>query len=267
MTMYEVCSNLRSCVDTVDLPGAVDAHIALYVLRNHEQIPAMGIGEFAAACNLSPATVSRFCRRVNGTDFKTFKEQIDDYNAWLRSEPSIERSRERTDAQWYFDSLEGAIEETRRLLGEADLERAVEWLSGSGSAYVYGTSFSNIRAKDACEKLNRINCLCFSFDSAKSQLASLDLVQREDVVIFVTFSGKNGYIGSLYRQVKRCGCKIIWISSNRALARHSAESELLLPVSSVSLHEYRSSLVEGISLQCAIDALFITYTNQLRGKL
>ena len=67
-----------------------------------------------------------------------------------------------------------------------------------------------------------------------------------------------------YRQAKMAGCRIMWISGNAALVREGSSREMLVAVSPLALHEYRTSLVEGISLHCAIDALYIRYTNRLR---
>ena len=38
MSMYEVYSNLRSCIEDVEKGGSLDAHIALYALSHHDEI-------------------------------------------------------------------------------------------------------------------------------------------------------------------------------------------------------------------------------------
>ena len=39
MSMYEVYSNLRSCIEDVEKGGSLDAHIALYALSHHDEVP------------------------------------------------------------------------------------------------------------------------------------------------------------------------------------------------------------------------------------
>ena len=119
MSMYEVYSNLKSCIEDIERGGSLDAHIAIYILSHHEEIPELSIGELAAACNTSPATISRFCRRVNDCDFRSLKDQIEEYNAWLRSEPARNRSHLKIDLPWYFDMVESSLYETRDLLDDA----------------------------------------------------------------------------------------------------------------------------------------------------
>ena len=106
--------------------------------------------------------------------------------------------------------------ETKRLLTEDRLEQAVDWLLDAQNVYVYGSSFSNLAARSLCEKLSRVNRLCFSFGSVKGQETSLCLLQPDDLTIFVSFSGKTSYIFNLYVEAKRRGCRVIWISSNMA---------------------------------------------------
>ena len=104
--MYEVYSNLRSCIEDVEKGGSLDAHIALYALSHHDEVPELSIEELARACNTSPATISRFCRRVNGSSFRSFKEQVDDFNAWLQRETTEARAHKQIDIPWYFDIVE-----------------------------------------------------------------------------------------------------------------------------------------------------------------
>lgn len=262
--MYEIYSNLRACVEGIGQAGSMDSHIALYVLEHHEEVPHMAIGDLARACNTSIATISRFCRRVNGSDWTTFKDQMEEYGAWLRSDSAASRFRDRIDIPWYFDTLEASIYQTRQLLTDDVLEQAVDWLSEAANVYIYGSSFSNITACEACEKLNRINRLCFSFSTVKDQIGSLVHLKADDLVVFISFSGTTPHIRRLYRQAKMAGCRIMWISGNGALVREGSSREMLVAVSPLALHEYRTSLVEGISLHCAIDALYIRYTNRLR---
>ena len=262
--MYEVYSNLKSCIEDIERGGSLDAHIALYILSHHEEVPGLSISEFAAACNTSPATISRFCRRVNDCDFRSLKDQIEEYNAWLRSEPARNRSHLKIDLPWYFDMVESSLYETRELLDGALMDKAVDWLLEANNVYAYGSSFSNLAAQSLCEKLSRINRLCYSFSTVKGQLASVGLFGRGDLVVLVTFSGTTRHILDLYNKAKVRGCKIIWISSNRTLGEGARTTELLIPVSSVAIPEYSTALVEGISLQSAINALYICCTNRLR---
>ena len=265
MSMYEVYSNLRSCIEDVEKGGSLDAHIALYALSHHDEVPELSIEELARACNTSPATISRFCRRVNGSSFRSFKEQVDDFNAWLQRETTETRAHKQIDIPWYFDIVETSLLETKRLLTEDRLERAVDWLLDAQNVYVYGSSFSNLVARSLCEKLSRVNRLCFSFGSVKGQETSLCLLQPDDLTVFVSFSGKTSHIFNLYVEAKRRGCRVIWISSNMAFDNNGAR-ELLLPVSAESLSEYSTALVEGMSLQSAVNALYISGANRLRAQ-
>ncbi len=152
------------------------------------------------------------------------------------------------------------------MLTESLLEQAVDWLSEARSVYLYGSSFSNIRAEEAGEKLNRINRSSFCFATARAQVTSTALITPDDLVVLLTFSGTNKHTNNVYKRAKKRGCRIIWVSSNRSLANRHDPRELLLPVSTIALGEYSTSLIEGMSLQCAIDCLYMAYANRLRSR-
>lgn len=82
--MYSFFSNLKKCRDNSDLYPSVEVVIANYILENHDFIPEISIKEFAKKCNTSISTVSRFCRRINDSDFKTLKEECRIYNSFLK---------------------------------------------------------------------------------------------------------------------------------------------------------------------------------------
>lgn len=92
--MYSFFSNLKKCRDNSDLYPSVEVVIANYILENHDFIPEISIKEFAKKCNTSISTVSRFCRRINDSDFKTLKEECRIYNSFLK-EKEVHRKMKR----------------------------------------------------------------------------------------------------------------------------------------------------------------------------
>lgn len=99
--MYSFFSNLKKCRDNSDLYPSVEVVIANYILENHDFIPEISIKEFAKKCNTSISTVSRFCRRINDSDFKTLKEECRIYNSFLK-EKEVHRKNEKKN---YFRDL------------------------------------------------------------------------------------------------------------------------------------------------------------------
>lgn len=84
--MYSIFSNLKRCVEEITEYHSTDSYIAQYILHNHEKIPNMTIFDIAKACSTSPSTITRFCKRVNNSNFKELKEDIIVYNEFLQDE-------------------------------------------------------------------------------------------------------------------------------------------------------------------------------------
>lgn len=53
-------------------------------LENHDFIPNMSISELSLACNTSQSSISRFCRRINNSNFKELKLELMEYNSYLK---------------------------------------------------------------------------------------------------------------------------------------------------------------------------------------
>lgn len=265
--MFSVYSNLKQCVENLDEYVSIDSVIALYILEHHVAIPNMSIKELSKNCNTSQASITRFCQRINNSNFKTLKEEIAQYNEYVYREMSNSSdSLKPITREDYFYILRLAIQDTQKLLNDERINQIVQCVHKGKNLYFFGSSFSNNVAKNACEKFNRINKLAFSFSSVKAQLNAINLIEETDVVVFISFSGTNKYIQRLYRLVKKKKCSIIWITSNPQIARKSLSSyrEWVLTVSQQSLAGYETALLESTSMNIAIDLLYLQYTNFLR---
>ena len=53
---------------------STNGHIAAYILGHIEEVPSLSIREIAAKTNVSPASISRFCRDIGLEDFNELKE-------------------------------------------------------------------------------------------------------------------------------------------------------------------------------------------------
>ena len=146
--MYSFFSNLKKCRDNSDLYPSVEVVIANYILENHDFIPEISIKEFAKKCNTSISTVSRFCRRINDSDFKTLKEECRIYNSFLK-EKEVHRKNEKKN---YFRDLNDSLLETEKLNDEAIYDQAINLIKKSKKYISLALQFSNILAQNASEK-------------------------------------------------------------------------------------------------------------------
>lgn len=263
--MYSFFSNLKRCVEEITEYSSNDSYIAQYILYNHDNIPKMTIYDIAQECNTSPATVTRFCKRVNNSSFKELKDDIIVYNEFLESEISsvCEENKNYEDSglvlNEYFNAVNESVNETKNLINEEDLIKSVNWIREAKAIYVFGSSFSNIIAKTFSEKFSRLNKTAYSFTTLKSQIIASDTMTNEDVAVIISFSGTTRHVNQIYRSLKEKNIKIIWITSQR-LSKPSLK-EIRLLVSPLKMEQFQSSIIQDHSLNCIVDSLYIYYAN------
>ena len=103
--MYSFFSNLKKCRDNNELFPKIEVIIANFILDNHKIIPDLSIKELAQRCNTSTSTISRFCKRINGSDFKTLKEECRIYNNFLEEKEIVKPTNQRTLNESYITDL------------------------------------------------------------------------------------------------------------------------------------------------------------------
>ena len=261
--MYSFFSNIKKCVEEITEYSSTDSYIAQYILNNHDEIPKMTIYDLARECNTSTATVTRFCKRVNNSNFKELKEDVIVYNEFLQSEITDKCKEVNTDRNMghilsdYYTVVNDAFNETKRLADEKRFLKAVNWINESKAVYVFGSSFSNIIAKNFSDKFARLNKTAYSFPTLKSQISALESMNNEDVAIIVSFSGTTRHINCLYNLLKEKNIKIIWITSK--VEKKYLCNEIRLLVSPLKMEEFQSSIIQDHSLNSVVDLLYIYY--------
>lgn len=261
--MYSIFSNLKRCVEEIQEYHSTDSYISQYILYNHEEIPNMTIFDIAKACNTSPATITRFCRRINNSNFKELKEDIIVYNEFLKDEinnkciKKIKGNINNNILEEYFYILNKSFIETKEMIDEKKLIKAVNWIKKSKRIYVFGSSFSNIIAKNFSEKFIRLNKTSYSFTTLKSQIFAIENIGRDDIAIIISFSGTTGHIKQINRLLKEKDIKIIWITANNEIKNSTRQIKLL--VSSFKMQEFQTSIIQDHSLNIIVDILYIYF--------
>ncbi len=262
--MYSFFSNLKRCVEEITEYSSTDSYIAQYILNNHNKIPKMTIFDIAKECNTSPATITRFCKRVNNSSFKDMKEDVIVYNEFLEEEiskKSIDNYKINISSdnilENYFKSVYKSFNETRKMIDENNLIRAVEWIYKAKSIYVFGSSFSNIIAKSFSEKFTRLDKVAYSFPTINSQVLAIDSINKDDLVILISFSGTTRHIKRIYKLLKKKNLRILWITSNCETINSFNEIKLL--VSSLKFDQFQTSIIQDHALNSIIDILYIYY--------
>ncbi|QHA36464.1 SIS domain-containing protein [Rossellomorea marisflavi] len=258
--MYNFFAKLQNFLESSSDHSTSDHTIAEYILRNLSAIPSMTIYQLASACHLSPATVSRFCRKFENITFKELKEQASEFIDFNRNEiqsRSLPSSLEAV--RTYFEELTSSLEETEALLNEQALQDAVELITKAEKLSFFGVTFSNVIARNAQIKFMRLGKYTASYGNHENQLIEAESLQPDDTAIVISFSGDTRFIVKLTKVLKKKKIPIIALTGNSA--GHLAQmADVILRTSTEKLEAFKSPLIEEINLQVLINTLYMMYS-------
>lgn len=255
--MYSFFSNLKKCRDNNELYPKIEIIIANYILDNHKIIPDLTIKELAQKCNTSTSTISRFCKRINNSDFKTLKEDCRIYNNFLEEKEIVKfNNNQRTLNGRYLSDIFKAIEETSQLNNVIKFKNTVFWIKEAKKIFFFGTSFSNILAQNISEKFMRLgkNTICPLTISSQDNI--IPHIKSDDLVIIVSFSNNNFQINRIKRVLRKKKIKTIYISSKQD---SNYNNEITLLVSSLNYKEFESPVIQEFSINYIINYLYLFY--------
>ena len=194
--------------------------VADAIISNPGKLLTSTITEYADFINTSPATVTRFCKRLNVSGFQELKLLIakatnyDDLNIG-----SIERMAEESTMETSEGIINSVmvnaistIDRLRGLLDITTLEKVTSRIVDSRHILICGVGASGVVAKDFHQKLVRIGILSHcddDFDLAKVQVTSFD---NRDLVIAFSYSGMKSEIKSIVAIAKIKGASIVAIT-------------------------------------------------------
>lgn len=171
-------------------------HIAKTILQHIDRVPTMGIEELALLCYTSPATISRFCRKVSVESFAALKKSINFANNYSSKEVSF------TDEELLSIKLDGqtiadktfplsinALQATYASLDMKIIDKVVHAMSEANHIAIFGSIFSQLVARDCQYKLLRLGKFVTAFTDPTDQQDDAEHLTKNDLALFFSVSG------------------------------------------------------------------------------
>ncbi len=238
--------------------------IAEYILNNSDNVPYMVINDLAEACNVGETSIFRFCKKLKLTGYQEFRMKISSATFGenvLRPTTSgtINVDDSILDvADKILASNIMALEETKTLLNERDIQRAVNLLINAKRVFVFGVGASGIMAQDTVGKFLRITSKFTTFIDSHQQIMQASILEPDDVAIFFSYSGNTRDTIETAKMVKTTKAKTIGISKFRS-SEFSKYMDVLL-LCGAKEHPLRGgSLSAKMSQIYLIDILYTEY--------
>ncbi|MGO3608344.1 MAG: MurR/RpiR family transcriptional regulator, partial [Enterococcus sp.] len=133
--------------------------IATYILENPDKVAHSSISDLSTELGIADSTFFQFTKTLGYSGFKDFKlallKQENDLSAVTIHENVQKDDSVLVMAEKVFDSNMKTLTDTRKLLKEADLNKAIKLISESRRLYFFGVGGSEIVATDAYHKFLR----------------------------------------------------------------------------------------------------------------
>ena len=207
--------------------------IAEYFLNHSDKIITMNIYELADIIQVSPASISRFCREIFGMSYMDTKISL------ARQEKNdVEKSKEIISWGCNIETLPlnlmkelGYMYKQLCVLNKSSLfETCINEIANADRVFLLGIGNSGIIAQDFFEKMIKIRKnTMFSLDLS-NMIAFALMATDKDLIISISNSGFTNEVITPTKYAKERGAKIISITSNTSNPlRKLADYNLLIP--------------------------------------
>lgn len=197
-----------------------DRRIADWCLQNTNDATLLTISQIALHCEVSEATIFRFCTQFGAKGFREFKHTL---TRELASLPALREPNEPhgdidvsddicTVAQKVARANIESLYEVSDKLDCDEVERAVQALVTAKRINIYGEGSSGVIAEDAEYRLLRVGLPVQHYTSHMAFVTS-SLLTTEDATLAISHSGRTREVVESQRVAKKAGARTICITS------------------------------------------------------
>ncbi|SDY23124.1 DNA-binding transcriptional regulator, MurR/RpiR family, contains HTH and SIS domains [Evansella caseinilytica] len=233
--------------------------IADYILENPQNIIHGTINQVADDIGIADSTVFRFCKRLGFKGYQAMKialasemvESMQDIHEKIQADDN-----EKTVTEKVFHSNIKTLEDTLKVVDEANFKAAVKTILSAQRVEFFGCGGSNIIALDAYHKLIRTGVHVFAQTDTHLQLMSASQLTSKDVAVLISHTGTTKDILQILEMSKENGVKTVGITG---FAKSPLSENVDIPIFTLSDEtDYRSeALASRIAQLTIIDAIYV----------
>ncbi len=244
--------------------------IADYILANYEETKYLSISSLAERINVSESMITKFVRILGLRGYQDFKVRLalgQDTSApasHIFGEVSLDDDAASICRTIYNNNVE-TLRDSLSVLNFKDVEKAAELIVKARKVVFYGSGGSTIALADALARFHRIGILCSAFSDAQTQLMSACLLEKQDVAVGVSNSGRSVSIVESLQIAKKRGAATICIT-NYEETPLTAASDVRLYTSSRDIEKLSENLHSRVVELSLIDSLYVTVASRMKNK-
>jgi len=239
--------------------------MGLYVLENPELIPNMTTKDLSKKAGTSESSVVRFCKSIGIGSFKSFKlELVKELATQDMNLTDFNFLQSKSEPYDIFQKVshvnKSAIEAISTSLDRKEFEKAVETMNHAGRLIFYGVGGSATAAVDGYYKFTKLGYACTAHQDFHFLLSSIPYLNKNDVIIAISMSGKTKDVLELSRFAQKEGAIVIAITNlDKSPLYKEADIRLCTPIVE---QDYRiGSIPSRMTQLTIIDALYLSVFN------
>lgn len=248
-----------------------ETRVADYILKHKPELPYIMSKTLADACQVSEATITRFCRSVGCASFNDFKVRAaqaissdstsgpaSGYD--LYGDIQLEDSLEQKCQKLYRVGTQ-ALQQTLDLLDYGAVRKVVDCLYEADNVYCFGQGNTSIIAMDAWGRFSSITSKFHWINDFHMQAITAATLGAKDVILYFSFSGAMRELSELGSLVQKTEAKLILVTRfpNSPGAKFS---DLLLICGADEAPNQQGSVAVKLGQLFIIDVLFHEYCSK-----
>lgn len=202
--------NLKIDNEIMQTLNQKELYILKYIYAHSNEIKDLSIQSFAKQVSYSPSVILRFCQKIGLSGYSELKYVLRSEFKSTDSETTIQQFSHESISNLMFTDIEG----TAGLLNTDDLIEITKLIASDHPLYFYGPGGITNIAIEYLEKmlflLGRQNI--YKFTSRKAALHTLDLLDQNDILFFISTSGTYDLTLEVATKANLCGVTSISIS-------------------------------------------------------
>lgn len=193
--------------------------VADWIMSHPNDAASLSIGMLAKTVGVSEPTVIRFCRALGFDGYHVFKQELaESLNAGV---PFIHSNVSESDntkdiINKVITQASAALLRTKESLAPKSIDQAVKILLKSSKVLCIGHGASNVVATDIQQKLLRVGITVSVFSDHHVHSLAASLMNKKDVMIAVSHTGRSQDILDSVRFAKECGASVISFTSKNS---------------------------------------------------
>jgi RpiR family carbohydrate utilization transcriptional regulator len=235
-----------------------------FILDRPEVISGITIVEFAQQAACSEATIVRLSKRLGYEGFPDLKADFAGGGDGEGPEGGYEyRGISKRDTpvevmQKVIETTVTALRDSFNIIDKRQYERALEALVAAPTILLCGVGDAALVAMEAWQRFVRIGQNCQVSDDPDLQLILASHLEKNDVVVAISHSGRSRTVVNTVKMARRRGAAAIAIT-NYPVSPLTKNSDIVLLTAVFQQHVTGEVISKRVAELCIIESLYISY--------